>query len=56
MGHKSKANHALPMAALVQAINFIKEEAAAKPTSAEVNYLWKDLYEAMKVSLWMCQV
>jgi hypothetical protein len=41
MGHKSKANHALPMSALVQAINFIKEEAEAKPTSAEANYLWK---------------
>jgi hypothetical protein len=41
MGHKSKANHALSMAAMVQAITYVKEQAMSARDRAEANYMWK---------------
>lgn len=41
MGHKSKANHALSMGAMVQTITFIKEDARHAESQEEANYLWK---------------
>jgi len=41
MGHKSKANHPLPMGAMVRCIELIKEAAQATLAPTEANHLYK---------------
>ena len=41
MGHKSKANHAITIPAMVQAIKFIKDDAYAAESIEDSNYLLK---------------
>lgn len=41
MGHKSGANHAITMSAMVQAITYIKEDAAKASSQEEADYLVK---------------
>ena len=41
MGFKSRANHPLSMAAMVEAIKYVKSDALAAETPAGANYLWK---------------
>ena len=41
MGHKSLANHAIPMGAMVALINLIKEDAEMADTPEEADYLYK---------------
>ena len=41
MGHKSKANHAITITAMVHAIKYIKDDAADSPSIDEANYLLK---------------
>ena len=41
MGHKSKSNHALSIAAMVHTIGLMEEAAECADTSEEANHLWK---------------
>ena len=41
MGHKSLANHALEMAAMVKCIELIKADASTAESEEDANYLWK---------------
>lgn len=41
MGFKSRANHAITMAAMVKAIDYVRRDAIAAETVVETNYLWK---------------
>ena len=41
MGFKSKANHPLSMAAMVEVIKYVKTDAAGAETAERSNYLWK---------------
>ena len=41
MGYKSSANHAISIAAMTQAIAYVKEDALTAETTWEANHLWK---------------
>ena len=41
MGHKSLANHAITVPAMVQAIAYIKQGAESAGTQEDSNFLWK---------------